>query len=90
MSLGASAGMTAVMILALYINSPDVASMYPNTHWLWAVPPLLLYWVCRMWTTAHRGEVHDDPIVFAVKDWHSMGMLLLCAGAFFLAGSARL
>lgn len=90
MSLGASAGMTAVMILALYINSPDVAAMYPSTHWLWAVPPLLLYWVCRMWTKAHRGEVHDDPIVFAVKDWHSMVMLLLCVGAFFLAGSARL
>jgi hypothetical protein len=30
--------------------------------------PLLLFWISRVWLFAHRGDLHDDPVVFALKD----------------------
>lgn len=67
-SLGAAAGYCAVLVLALYINSDDVLVSYSQPQALWLLCPLLLYWVSRMWQRTGRGEMHDDPIVFAVKD----------------------
>jgi len=85
MSIGVSAGLGSVLIFALYINSPDTNEMYQNTTWLWLVPPILLYWVSRMWMKAHRGEVDDDPVVFAAKDWQSIFVLILSAAIFATA-----
>jgi hypothetical protein len=30
--------------------------------------PLLLYWLFRVWLVASRGELDDDPVVFAMRD----------------------
>jgi len=38
----------------------------------------MLFWISWMWLQAHRGNMHDDPLVFAVKDKTS----LLCGLAF--------
>ena len=67
-ALAGAAGYVAVLVLALYINSPDVAVLYPRPGALWAVCLLLLYWVSRALMVAHRGTMSDDPVVFAVKD----------------------
>ncbi|MBC3807010.1 UbiA family prenyltransferase [Undibacterium seohonense] len=67
-SLGTAAGYGAVVILALYINSPDVARHYQHPKFLWLLCPLCLYWIGRMWITTGRGLMHDDPIVYAAKD----------------------
>ncbi len=85
MAIGVSAGLGSVLIFALYINSPDTNQMYQNTIWLWLVPPILLYWVSRMWMKAHRGQVDDDPVVFAAKDWQSILVLILSATIFAAA-----
>jgi len=89
MAIGVSAGIGSVLIFALYINSPDTNKMYQNTFWLWLMPPILLYWISRMWMKAHRGQVDDDPVVFAAKDWQSIIVLLISAtiftAAFFLS-----
>jgi 4-hydroxybenzoate polyprenyltransferase/phosphoserine phosphatase len=85
MALGASSGMIAVLVLALYLNQADVAAINHEVRWLWLMPPLLLYWICRLWMKAHRGEVHDDPVVFAVSDWQSLLALSICAGLFLAA-----
>jgi 4-hydroxybenzoate polyprenyltransferase len=85
MSLGVSSGLGSVLILALYLNNPETNLMYPNTKWLWLMPPLLLYWVSRMWMKAHRGQVDDDPVVFAAKDWQSLLVLLISACIFIAA-----
>lgn len=77
MSLGVSAGMASVLVLALYINNPEISAFYPYKVWLWILPPILLYWVCRVWMKSHRGEVHDDPVVFAVTDWQSLILLVM-------------
>lgn len=67
-SLGGSAGYISVMVLALYINDATAGSLYPSPKWMWGACPLLLLWLSRVWLLAHRGQMHDDPIVFALRD----------------------
>ncbi|HBK44973.1 MAG TPA: UbiA family prenyltransferase [Xanthomonadaceae bacterium] len=83
-SLGAAAGYIAVMVMALYINSPESVELYRNPKLLWLICPVLLYWISRVWVVAHRGDMHDDPIVFAATDRASQIVVLLC-GLFALA-----
>lgn len=85
MAIGVSAGLGSVLILALYINSPETSQMYPNTMWLWLIPAIILYWTSRMWMKAHRGQVDDDPVVFAAKDWQSLTVIALSAIIFAAA-----
>ena len=85
MALGVSAGMASVLVLALYINDPETRRFYPGTFWLWLVPPLMLYWVSRIWMKTHRDEIDDDPVVFAVKDWQSLVTVVLLGICFFAA-----
>ncbi|TMN19310.1 UbiA family prenyltransferase [Pseudoxanthomonas sp. X-1] len=77
-SLGASAGYTSVMVLALYINSPASLKLYTRPQVLWLLCPLLLYWISRAWIVAHRGRMHDDPVVFAATDRGSQIIGLVC------------
>lgn len=67
-SLGASSGFLAVLVLALYVNSEAVLKLYHRPILLLLVCPLLLFWISRVWLLAHRGQMHDDPVVFALKD----------------------
>jgi 4-hydroxybenzoate polyprenyltransferase len=77
--LGIVSGYSAVVVLALYLNSPDVQRLYLAPEWIWGCVPVMLFWVSSVWLQAHRGQMHDDPMVFAVKDKSS-----LIAGAFFV------
>ena len=63
-----SAGYVAVLVLALYVNSPMVTELYAHSEALWGVCAMLLYWITRTVLIAHRGRMHDDPVVYAVKD----------------------
>lgn len=67
-SLGGASGYLAVLVLALYINEATTATLYRSPEWMWAACPLLLFWISRVWLLAHRGQMHDDPVVFAIKD----------------------
>ena len=85
-SLGGASGYLSVLVLALYINTDFVQSMYPSAQILWAICPLMLYWISRVWIIAHRGRMDDDPIVFAVKDPVSR-YTVLAIGAIFVWAS---
>ncbi len=78
-SLGTSAGYLAPLVLALYINSPEVSKLYTHPQALWMLFGLLLYWISRVWFVAFHGKMHDDPIVFAFRDKVSRVIFLLCA-----------
>jgi len=78
-SLGAASGYLSVLVLALYIDSPDSRVLYHHPHYLWLLCPLLLYWISRTWAIAHRGVMHDDPVVFAVTDRLSRVLLVIAA-----------
>ena len=84
-ALGGGAGYLSVLVLALYVNSPAVLPLYGRPDALWLLCPLLLYWVSRAWLVAHRGIMHDDPIVFAVKDRVSRAVALAMAVVILLA-----
>lgn len=70
--LGVAAGFSSVLVLALYLNSEDVLRLYSNSHWVWGNVPVMLFWISWVWLRAHRGEMHDDPLIFAVKDKASL------------------
>ena len=78
-SVGISAGYLSVLILALYINSPSTLQMYRHPQALWPLCLLMLYWVTRTWMKTHRGKMHDDPVVFAMRDRVSLATGLLGA-----------
>lgn len=67
-SLGGSSGYISVLVLALYINSSDVKSLYTHPQIMWPACLVMLYWISRVWIIAHRGNIDDDPIVFAIRD----------------------
>jgi 4-hydroxybenzoate polyprenyltransferase/phosphoserine phosphatase len=85
-TLGLMSGYASVLVLALYLNSEAVVRLYRSPELIWAAVPVLLYWISRIWMKAHRGEMHDDPLVFALRD--RVGLI---AGVIFfgvlLAGS---
>jgi 4-hydroxybenzoate polyprenyltransferase len=84
-SLGAASGYLAVMVLALYIQDQTIISLYKHPKMIWLACPLLLYWISRTWLLTHRGEMHDDPIVFAMKDRISLLVAIMFGGIFWLA-----
>ena len=89
MSLGTASGYNAILVLALYINDAKIVETYPNRHFLWLILPFLLYWISRVWMKTQRGEMHDDPIVFALRDWQSKLIIVLLACIVYLASLAQ-
>jgi 4-hydroxybenzoate polyprenyltransferase len=66
--LGIGTGLLSVQVLALYIHSPEVRDLYARPGLLWLMCPIVLYWLARIWLIAGRGELADDPVVFALRD----------------------
>ncbi len=67
-AMGVAAGYISILVLALFISSPETASKYTYPVLLWLLCPLMAYWVSRLWLKTSRGEMHDDPLVFSLKD----------------------
>lgn len=89
-SVGPGCGLLGVLVFALYINSEAVLSIYGRPKALWLICPLLLYWVTRVWFLAARGQLDDDPVVFALKDKMSyvvggLAVLFVAAAKFWPA-----
>jgi 4-hydroxybenzoate polyprenyltransferase/phosphoserine phosphatase len=78
-SFGSSAGYMSVLVLALYINSTDIQQLYARPKLIWTLCVLMLFWISRVWMTAHRGQMHDDPVVYALRDKVSLGLGLIAA-----------
>lgn len=83
--LGASSAMVAVMVLALYVTSPEVRVLYRAPEVLWLLCPTVLFWLVRLWVLALRGVVREDPVLFALRDLPSLAVLAACVGVVLLA-----
>ncbi len=81
-----ASGYVSVLVMALYLYSPAVAKLYSNPSALWGICLVLFYWIGRMAMVTHRGGMHDDPIVYAIKDRISQLCLVLVLG-FAVAGA---
>ncbi len=71
MAFGTASGYIAAFVFTRYLDSAKVAQLYTRPELLWLFCPLLLYWITRIWMLAWRGQMHDDPLVFAIKDPHT-------------------
>lgn len=80
---GIAAGYASAVVLALYLHGDTVQALYKQPHAILVTVGVLVYWISWMWLQSHRGEMHDDPVVFAVKDKVS-----LACGAVFAASLA--
>jgi 4-hydroxybenzoate polyprenyltransferase len=84
-SLGSASGYLAVMVLALYIHDQSTTALYRHPQLIWLACPLLLFWISRTWMLTHRGQMHQDPIVFALSDRVSLVTGVLFGLIFFFA-----
>ncbi|MCB1044106.1 MAG: UbiA family prenyltransferase [Acidobacteria bacterium] len=84
-ALGVANGSVSVLVLALYVNSPEVALLYANPMGIWLICPALIYWLSRLWMRAHRSQMHDDPLVFAFSDPVSYAVGIFVLAVMWLA-----
>jgi 4-hydroxybenzoate polyprenyltransferase/phosphoserine phosphatase len=78
-ALGTGSMYAAVVVMTLYINNPDTNMLYLHPIRLWLVVPVLLLWLSQVWMKASRGEMHDDPVVYAITDKRSLLLGLVMA-----------
>lgn len=69
--MGIASGFTAIVVLSLFVQDEATSRLYSSPALLWCTVPLILFWLCRIWLSTARGYMHDDPIVYAAKDWVS-------------------
>lgn len=84
-ALGVGTGCLAVLVLALYVISDEFSRHYTHPFLLWQLCPLVLYWIGRAWIVVARDEMHDDPVVWAVKDQLSRWTVIACVALLILA-----
>ena len=85
LTMGIGSGFMSVLVLALYIDSPNIRQLYGHPELVWLLCPLFLYWISRVWLITHRGHMHDDPVVFALRDYASLVIAALGAVILWMA-----
>lgn len=88
-NMGISAGYLAVLILSFYIKDEHTAEMYASPQLIWFACFVLLYWISRIWLIANRGNMHDDLIIFVLKDKLSWFVAVVFIVIFLLAKVGR-
>jgi 4-hydroxybenzoate polyprenyltransferase len=78
-ALGITSNAISILVFALYLNSNQVLKVYRSPEYLWIFIPVLFYWINRLWLKASRMQMHDDPVVFALKDRISHYLLVILA-----------
>ena len=76
--MATASGYVSVLVIALYINGDVVGALYRHPDLLWFNFVLLLFWISRMILVTHRGQMHEDPLVFAATDRTSQLIMLAC------------
>lgn len=83
-AIGLASGFCSILVFVLYLNSPEVMTLYSTPQVIWLCIPILIYWQSWMWLSAHRGNMHDDPVIFAIKDKQSLISGFLFISVLFL------
>jgi len=82
---GMASAFSSALVLALYMDSVAVRELYPHPWLVWPLAPVVLYLTMRVWILARRNEMHDDPVVFIIRDWRSQ-IVVLIGAALLVAG----
>lgn len=83
---GLNSGFLAIFVFLFYLTSEKALTLYHRPNLLILICPVLIYWTCRLWLFANRGQMHDDPVFFALRNWHSY-LVGLAIGAIMFAAS---
>jgi 4-hydroxybenzoate polyprenyltransferase len=78
-------GLVGILVLGLYLNSPEVKLLYHRPFILWGICAILTYWMGRIFVLTERGEMRQDPVIFAATDWISQLAAGLIAAIFLVA-----
>jgi len=71
-AFGTASAFASVVVFANYISGRDVVLLYQQAKFLWLIVPLMILWLCRVWLLASRGELNEDPVIFAITDRTSL------------------
>jgi 4-hydroxybenzoate polyprenyltransferase/phosphoserine phosphatase len=86
LALGIATATVCPVILALYIlDASAPTGLYANPEALWIAPVVVSIWLMRVWLLANRAELHDDPVIFAIKDPQSLALVAFLAASFVYA-----
>jgi 4-hydroxybenzoate polyprenyltransferase len=83
--MGIASAFVASLVLGLYLQSQTAQQLYAHPQWLFAIVLAVLFWICRVWMKTARGAMHDDPVVWAIRDRVSLVLGAAIAAAFVLA-----
>jgi 4-hydroxybenzoate polyprenyltransferase len=84
-SLGTSSAMAAVVVFGLFTSAEETRRRFAGPEWMWLAGLALVYWISRLWIKTSRGEMHDDPIIYALKDRNSRVTVALMLAALVVA-----
>jgi hypothetical protein len=87
--MGIASSFASALVLSLYVDTTIAGELYRTPELLWLMVPLLLFWQCRLWLAANRGGMHDDPVVFALRDPISW-LVGISVGVVYVAASGTL
>ncbi len=86
-SFGTASAYASVVVFSFYIGAHEVTALYPHANRLWLITPLMILWLSRVWLLASRGEMNEDPVIFALTDRTSLliglGVAAIAAFAVF-------
>lgn len=82
---GAASGYLSLLVLSLYLKSPEVVKMYSRPSMLWGLIPISLYWITEIWLSAGRGELNSDPVLHVLKNKKSYFLIFIAFGLFLYA-----
>ncbi len=85
LTLTAATGYVSVLVLALYMYSPEVNTFYRHPDLLWGICVILVYWLGRAFVLTGRGEMRSDPVIFAATDRISLLAGVLVVAVFMIA-----
>ena len=85
MALGVGAALSAIVVFGIFINAEDTQLRYESPQLLWGVVVVMMYWMARLWIKTGRGEMHDDPIVYSIRNFNSLVCILVMAGLTMVA-----
>jgi len=71
-SFGSASGYASVVVLTLYISNLGTAHLYSHYIRLWLMVPVMLLWLSRLWLLASRGQLNEDPVIYAITDRRSL------------------
>ncbi len=67
-TMGITSGYLSILVFSLYLDTEVVTRLYKSPQLIWAAIPVMLFWISWMWVQASHGKMHDDPLVFAIKN----------------------